>query len=83
MADERHITILQGQIEALRRDADKATGVVEQTLAQLKNDFGCESLKEAEQKLTEMDQAASKASAKFDRAYKEFMDLHGAELGSF
>ena len=69
----RDLTALKDRVEKLQREADRAAGALEQTLAQLKTEFGCSTLKEARTKLKELNDQEQKAREAFVASLDAFM----------
>jgi len=82
MIDVKEFQRLQDKVARLQREADKAEGALAEQMKRLKTEHGCESIEQAEKllaELTEEQEAAekqfSKASAKFEKRWKEELEL--------
>ena len=65
---------LKREVDEAKTDADRAKGALDQLMTQLKNEFQCESLKEAKALLEELQEKRDKAQKKFDAALKDYKD---------
>jgi predicted nuclease with TOPRIM domain len=63
---------IKKKVEIAQQKADKAEGALEQTMLQLKKEFGCTSLKDAKEKLAELEKEKSKLEKQFAKAVEEF-----------
>lgn len=63
---------LKEAVEKRQTEADKASGAFDQALAQLKKDFGVESIEEAKALLAELETAEQAAATAFNKKLKEF-----------
>lgn len=71
---EQEYRQLKKQVDEAKSEADRAQGNLDQLMGRLKKEFGCASIKEAKQKLQELDEesnAAEKAFTKAVNAYQE------------
>lgn len=68
---------MKKQVEQLRSEAERAAGREEQLMKQLKDQFGCTTIEEAQDKLKQLQTEAEKAKKVFDRKF----DLFEAEWG--
>lgn len=60
--------------EDRRREVNQAEGAMTQLLADLKDKFGCENIRDAEEKLAELERQEKEAAAVYEKelaAYKE------------
>jgi len=71
---------LKRRADKLQQQKNKAEGALENQLAQLKKDFGCDSIEEARKMLRSSQRAAVKAQAEFEEALREFEDEWGDKL---
>ena len=62
----------QNDIDKFQREVDKAQGALDLQLKQLKEEFECDSLKEAEKLLKKMTKERDEAENKFEEALDEF-----------
>ena len=72
---------LKKQAESAQREADKAQGALEQILSQLKEDFDCETLEDAETLLDKLGEKERTKAEAFDTALAEFEEKYGDKLG--
>jgi len=79
--DAKSYLAMKERLESLQRDAGRAQGQLEQLGKQLKGEFGCGSVKEAEKLLAKMNRELTEAERDFDRQAKEFEEKYGALLG--
>ena len=71
------LTSLKQRVEQLQQETSRATGGLEQVMLQLKNEFGCDSLEEAQEELTRLE-ADVEAS---ERTFREDMARFEKEYG--
>ena len=74
---------LKKRVETVRREHDKAQGALEQTMKRLKEEFDCDSLKEARQLHKRLKREAAEAAEKFDGALAEFQEKWEGVLDGF
>ena len=72
---------IKDQTERLQREADRATGAFDQLLGRLKSEFDCETIEEAEEKLTDMNQRLKTTEREFNEKLTEFETKHADVLG--
>jgi len=72
MSELKEYLNLKEQVEKARQQAAKAEGALEQILKQLKEKFGCNSLKEAKALLKQIQKKEKKAREELDQAMKDF-----------
>ena len=72
MSDLQKFTDLKRRVELARQRADKAQGALEQTVNQLKQEFGCSTLPAAEKKLKMLERQVAVDKEEFDDAVNEF-----------
>ena len=72
MSDYNDYMALKERHEKAQREADRASGAVEQAEKQLMEKFNCPSLKEAEEKLKQLKSKESKARKSFDFLLEQF-----------
>jgi hypothetical protein len=70
------VTALKDELDRKRSEADRLTGVYDETKKQIAKDFGCKTLKEARVLLDELKEAEDKAKRKLDRALDEYKAKH-------
>ena len=63
---------LKRRVDEAQQKADKAEGALEQVIEQLKEKFGCSTLKEAKKKLTLLRKQEQEMKIKFEKALEEF-----------
>lgn len=80
MADIKELTELKKQVETAQRKADQAEGGLKQVLEQLKSDFECSSIKQAEKKLSKLQKDLKAAEVEFDAALEEFEEEWGDKI---
>lgn len=66
------LTNLKAKVERLRREADKAAGALGQAMKQLRKDFDCGTLKEAQKLLDELEKKEVKSKEKFNKEMRKF-----------
>lgn len=71
---------LKSRLEHKRQEGDQASGALKQLMKQLKDEFGCDTLEEAEKKLAEMQADVAKKERKFDKKLDQFNKTFGAHL---
>jgi len=72
MNELSHYTQLKEKVEKARQRADKAQGALEEIMARLKKEFGCDSLPSAKKKLKELEAELVVAKKKFEQAMDNF-----------
>jgi len=68
---------LKNDVEMAQQKADKATGALEQLLTKLKEDFDCDSLREAKTLLKKLKHEEKSSGKKFEAAMQKFEDEWG------
>jgi len=63
---------LKQEVEETKAEADRAQGALEQLLARLKEEFDCDSLKEAKAKLNELKAKKEKAQSVFEKVLEDY-----------
>jgi len=63
---------LKRKIETTQQSIDKAKGALEQLLKNLKQDFNCETVEEAEEKLKTLQEEQLKLEEQFNEELKNF-----------
>ena len=71
---------LKSSADAARREAAQAEGALRQLMRQLKDDFDCDTLEEAEAKAAKAERDAAKAERKAETAMAEFEKQWGEKL---
>jgi len=81
MIDVKEFERLRSDVSRLQREADKAAGAHAEQMKQLKKEFGCETLEDAERLLRKLEREAAKAEAKYVDALDRFRSKWNKELG--
>jgi hypothetical protein len=63
---------LKSEVETAKQEADRAQGALDQLLTRLKEEFDCDNLKQAKQKLVEIESKRDKAQAFFEKAMNDY-----------
>ena len=71
---------LKTKVEEAKTKQAKAKGALEQILNQIKKEFDCKTLKEAETLLKELKAKETKAKQKYEKALGEFQDKWREQL---
>jgi len=74
MANLSDITALKETVDRLRREVDKASGALERETEEMKKQFGCHSLEEAEELQKKLRIEEAKAKTAFDEAMIKFQE---------
>jgi hypothetical protein len=74
------VTAVKKKLDRLRRESDRAAGVMDGIMKRLKDEFGCHTLKEAKAKLKEMQAQEAKAKSTFNKAFNAFEKEWGEVL---
>ena len=69
------IQTIREQAEQKRRAADRAKGQLEQLMKTLKEQFGCNSIEEAKNKLAEMEQEGLKLSQRIEKLKERVVNM--------
>jgi hypothetical protein len=72
MASIDDLNRLRTKVEALKQEASRAAGALEQVMGQLRTEFDCKTLAEAETLLETLNAEASSAEQTFNEAYVKF-----------
>jgi len=70
---------LREKVDRMKREADKASGALAETMKRLRKEFGCDSLKEARAMLRILEKKEQRAKAEAEKALAEFEELDRAE----
>ena len=81
MTDLRQFTELKAKVEQAQQKADRAQGSLDQLNKQLKEEFDCDDLEEAETKLEELTKEEKSISKEFETALKQFEDRWKEKIG--
>jgi predicted nucleic acid-binding Zn-ribbon protein len=71
---------LKQRVNACQQRAHKAEGALERTMAQLKEEFDCDSLREGEDLLTDLRADMAKLENRYDRELKRFEQKWGTAM---
>jgi hypothetical protein len=63
---------LKREVETAKAEAERAAGAKQQLLAQLKQEWGCGSIEEAENKLAALRKKRVEAEAEFERLLQDY-----------
>ena len=80
MGDLERYQQLKRTVDRLRRDADRMEGALAQTTVRLEEEFGCETLEQAETLAAALSREADAAEREFGRAFGVFVEEWGDEL---
>jgi len=72
MIDLNEYNRLKKAVDDKQREANKAAGALEQTVAQIKSEFGCASFADAKRKLAELEEQEKQAESEYNKALKKF-----------
>lgn len=72
--------LLQQKLKTFQREADRAAGELQQLKKQLKEEFGCDSVKEAKEKLTSLQIQEDKLTKQFESDLARFEEQYGERL---
>ena len=73
---ENEYLTLKRQYERLKSEEDKARGVLAEKMRQLKEEFGCETVKAADAMLRSEKHSAKQQQALFEKAIHEFEEKY-------
>jgi len=79
MSELKKYVDLKRRVEQAQQKADKAEGALEQVMEQLKEKFGCSTLKDAKKKLTLLKEQEQEIKIKFEDALEEFEENWGGD----
>jgi len=71
---------LKKRVETAQQQADQAEGALGEIMGQIKEEFGCTSLKLAKVKLKQLEKAKDISKEEFDNAIKKFEEDWSEEL---
>jgi len=71
---------LKNTVEEAQQKADRAVGALEQITKQLKQEFDCKSIKEAEKKLLQLKKQEETEEQDFDKAMRIFKKKWGNKI---
>lgn len=72
MITEEQYRALREEVEEAKQQAERAAGALEQLTEQLKQEYGCENIKQAKKKLAELEEQAQEAEDAFNKAYSDY-----------
>ncbi len=72
---------LKIKVEALQTEKARAEGALASFMTKLKDEYGCETLKEAKKLLEEYEDGKNKTEAAYEAAYEKFEEEWGETLG--
>jgi len=72
MINENQYRELKQEVEAARNEATRAQGALDQLIDRLKDEFECESLKEAKTLLTSLETKREEADEDFEKAFADY-----------
>lgn len=78
--DLKKYTALKDKVDGLQRRADKVAGALDQLQAQLKKEFGCDTIAEAEKLLAKLDKDQARAEKELEAELAAFQKKWGALL---
>jgi hypothetical protein len=78
--DVREYERLKKKADKLKAEAERAAGALEQTMARLKDEFGCDSLEAAEKLLEKKEAEKEKAEQKYEEELEAFKSKWGEKL---
>jgi len=78
--DLRRYEQLKQKVDQYQREADRAAGALAQLLERLKEEFGCDSIEEAEKLARKLKKERDKTEKEFAEALEEFETEWGGEL---
>jgi len=77
MVSQEEFDALKKKVERCQREADRAQGAYEQQMKKLEEDFGCKSIEEAEEKLSEIHAQLKEAELTFESEFNAFNEKWG------
>ncbi len=80
MIDLNEYQALQRKSEKSKSDVARAEGALEQQMKKLKNDFGCESIEDAEYLLGTLEKQEEKAERQYEKELDSFKEKWGDQL---
>lgn len=79
--DVAEYTQLKDKVDRLRTKADKAKGAFDASIKRIKDEFGCDSLEEARERLDELKTKQAEADCQYVEAMDGFKEKWGEVLG--
>jgi len=80
MAVSEEYRRLKRKVDRTREEADRAHGAFESKMKDLKEDFDCETIEEAETRLEEMQCEVAELKEKYKAMYDKFLSKWGSVL---
>ena len=80
MIDLARYQLLRSRLDKAQREVDRAQGSLDQLMVRLKDEHGCETLKQAEKKLKRMESDSEGAEQEYDRLLSEFDEEWGDRM---
>lgn len=74
MIDLGEFTKIKTRVDKIQRDVSRAEGALSETASQVKKEFGCASLGEAEVLAKKFNEDATKAEERYQRAVEAFWE---------
>jgi len=71
---------LKNKVDNLKTQRDKAKGSLATVMGRLKDEFGCESIQDAEELLTELKESVKQHEEELEKLYEKFEDEFGERL---
>ncbi len=81
MIDLKQYNELKKKVDRLQRDADRAQGALDKLMDELKDEFSCGTLEEAEKMLAGLEKKAEKAERDYVRKLAAFEEKWSEVLG--
>ena len=78
--DVQEFQRIKSKVETARREFDKAQGVLSEHLRRLKNDFGCDTLEDAESKLKSLEKKLKSKTSIYEESLATFKDKWSDEI---
>jgi hypothetical protein len=71
---------IQNKITSLRKEADQATGRLQQLMERLEKEHGCKTVKQAEKLLAKLEKEEAAAEQEYEAALRDFEKQYGDKL---
>ena len=72
MIDEAEYRALKKKAEDAKTERDKAQGQLDAAMATLRDEFGCDTIEEAQEKMKKLEAEATKTEAAYETAKSKF-----------
>lgn len=79
-ADLKKLAQLREQVDSMQRESDRAEGALQQILTQLKEEYGCKNLDEAEGLLASLREKLTETEEEYEGALEKFQKKWGSAL---